>query len=149
MALTIGLNSTVVSLDTIHLYHNRQSSFKKEHGLKATNLFLDLQDMLEDTEDCRTSPLYGLTSLAPQSVLSSPVERPHVEETIEDAVIHAGLLLFHSTSNLNVVPPKGVVVVTIPQGIVMPMTSSHVIIGQWHTAQNRTINNLKGYSISW
>jgi len=148
MGMTID-DLMVVSLDTIHLYHNRQSSFKKEHGLKAANLLLDLQDMLENTEDRGTSPSYGLTSLTPQSILPSPVECPHVEETIQDAVVDTSLLLFHGASNSNVVPPKGVIIVTVPQGIIMPTTSSHIAVGQLHTTQDGMINNLEGYSISW
>ena len=106
------------------------------------NLFLNLQDVLENTEDCRTSPLYGLTSLVPQDVLPSPVESTHVEEMVQDAVVHTSLFLLDGTSNSNVVPPQSVVVVTIRQGVSMPTTSGHVVIGQLHTTQDRTINNL-------
>jgi len=104
--------------------------------------------MLKDMKDCRTSPSYGLTGLILQDVLPLPIKRPHVEETIQNPVIHVGLLLFHGTSNSNIVPPKGVVVVTVLQGIPMPTTSSLIVVSHLHTAQNCTIYNLTGNSIS-
>jgi len=79
------------------------------------NLFLDLQDTLEDMEDCRTSPLYGLTGLVPQDVFPSPVESTHVEEMIQDTIVHVGLLLLNGASNLNIVPPLSEP--TLPTGL--------------------------------
>ena len=114
--------------------------------MKAANLLLDLQDALKDTKDRRTGPSYGLVS---QDVLSLPVKGPHVEETVQDPVVHTGLLLFHSTSDPNVVPPKGIVIVTVSQGVPMPMTSGLVVVSHLHTAQDRVINNIVGISISW
>jgi len=143
----VGLYLTMIGFHTIHLYHNRQSSFKREYGLKAANLLLDLQDALENTKDRGTSPSNGLTSLVPQNV-PPLVKGPHMEEVVQDAVVHTGLFLFHSTSNPNVVPPEGVVVVTIPKGISMPTTSGLVIVCHLHTTQDRTIDNLEGTSIS-
>jgi len=90
--------------------------------------------------------MHCLTSLVPQDVLPLPVKSPHVEKVIQDTVVHTRLLLFNSTGNAGIVPSQGVIIITIPQGIVVPMLSSHNVIGQLHMAQDHTINDLKGFN---
>jgi len=122
---------------------------QKEYGLKAVNLFLDLPDTLQDSNNSRTSPTDHLTSLVTQDIHPLPIKIPHTWKVVQDSIIDTPVpLLFDDTSTSNVISPQGIVIMAIRKRVGMPMTSGHSFICKLDFAENHLINDLRKDSVN-